>query len=139
MDGVSAAPLISPEEEAEIRAQYRRNDGVSVVFRELDRVRAHNEYLTKMFYGVASLKLCERHNAISIVERVRERVTGSWCQDCIADENDRLLQIVTLDLSFDERDLILLVRAEQAKRDTQPPSSDSETPPPLPRAGETRS
>ncbi len=108
-----ADPLISDEKLAEIKShlsdgcphdddEMQWDCGVyepwcTLLLAEVARLREHNKYLTRMFYGIASLKLCKRHNAVPIVDRVRERVTAPWCQDCTADENVRLRAVAASD------------------------------------------
>lgn len=88
-------PLISDADLDNIRMLLSNGFGLrqsqrEALFSELDRLREHNAYLTQIFYGICSLSTCERHNAIPIVERVRERLLAPSCRDCLAEENQRL-------------------------------------------------
>lgn len=87
-----ADALISDERLAEIRLHVERGCSCAAnvaaeLIPEVDRLRSHNEYLTRMFYGIASWKVCERHNAVSIVDRARrDRVVDPSCQDCRSED-----------------------------------------------------
>src|SRR5690242_16673900 len=81
-------PLITDEALAEIRLAYGSHADMRLVLAELDRLREHNAYLTRLFHGIFAYfgHLCDRHAAVPIAERDLSRYEAPACEDCKDDD-----------------------------------------------------
>jgi hypothetical protein len=82
-----ADPLIDDAALAEIRLAYGSHADMQLVLRELDRLKAHNAYLTDIFYGIADLKRCEEHRRMPVSrEEYDFTIDPGRCEVCRAND-----------------------------------------------------